>query len=376
MTDRKRLEAELLQRAEARGHRPARRRRRPRLQQPPHGDLRLRLAARSSARHGDAGLARDLGEIKRAADRATELTQQLLAFGRRQMFSPRPLDLNAVARRASTALLQRLVGDQVELVVAARRRPRRRARRSRPGRADDRQPRRQRPRRDCPHGGRVTIETRNSPTTGWVELRRHATTASAWTRRRARRSSSRSSRRASKASASASPRSTGSCARAAARSRSRAPPARAPPSPSGCRASTTRPRLRAEPALDRQTRPGSETVLLVEDEDIVRDLARRVLERSGYTVLACADGAGALEVAESHAGPIHLLLTDVVMPGLRGYEVRGARSSRRARTSRFSTCPATPRRPSSEPRVAGGALIEKPFAIEASRGACARRSSA
>ena len=53
----------------------------------------------------------------------------------------------------------------------------------------------------------------------------------------------------------------------------------------------------------------------------MRDLARRVLERQGYTVLACAHGAEAVELSQSHDGRIDLLLTDVVMPGLRGYEV-------------------------------------------------------
>jgi PAS domain S-box-containing protein len=57
------------------------------------------------------------------------------------------------------------------------------------------------------------------------------------------------------------------------------------------------------------------TVLLVEDEDSVRSLARRVLTRAGYAVLEAADGESALEVARAHAGAIDLLLTDVVMPG-------------------------------------------------------------
>src|SRR4029453_5615966 len=66
--------------------------------------------------NGDAELHRDLGEIKRAADRAAELTKQLLAFGRRQVLNPRPLDLNAVVADVG-ALLQRLLGDHVELDI-------------------------------------------------------------------------------------------------------------------------------------------------------------------------------------------------------------------------------------------------------------------
>ena len=71
----------------------------------------------------------------------------------------------------------------------------------------------------------------------------------------------------------------------------------------------------------RHAAPGSETILLVEDEDVVRDLTRRVLERQGYTVLACADGMQAVALAELNDRRIDLLLTDVVMPGMRGYDV-------------------------------------------------------
>ncbi|HZT83201.1 MAG TPA: PAS domain S-box protein [Gemmataceae bacterium] len=63
---------------------------------------------------------------------------------------------------------------------------------------------------------------------------------------------------------------------------------------------------------------GVETVLLVEDEEGVRSLARQVLERYGYTVLTAGDGEEGLAVCRHHPGPIHLLLTDVVMPKMNG----------------------------------------------------------
>jgi PAS domain S-box-containing protein len=66
---------------------------------------------------------------------------------------------------------------------------------------------------------------------------------------------------------------------------------------------------------------GSETILLVEDEEEVRKLAVRVLERQGYKVLSARDGDEALLVCERHKDPIHLMLTDVVMPGMSGHEV-------------------------------------------------------
>jgi CheY-like chemotaxis protein len=63
---------------------------------------------------------------------------------------------------------------------------------------------------------------------------------------------------------------------------------------------------------------GTETILLVEDEDGVRELARRTLQASGYSVLEARDGLDALSRCEQYRGPIHLVLTDVVMPRLGG----------------------------------------------------------
>ncbi len=67
--------------------------------------------------------------------------------------------------------------------------------------------------------------------------------------------------------------------------------------------------------------PGRETVLLVEDEANVRKLARELLERQGYTVLEAQDGAHAIQLSIEHAGGIDLLLTDVIMPGINGREL-------------------------------------------------------
>ncbi|MDB4874577.1 MAG: hybrid sensor histidine kinase/response regulator [Gemmatimonadetes bacterium] len=85
---------------------------------------------------------------------------------------------------------------------------------------------------------------------------------------------------------------------------------------------------RAEPQELRRATPqgsaavaGAEVVLLVEDEDAVRALARRVLERQGYTVLEASNGREGIGVAESYAGQIDLLVTDMVMPELGGAEL-------------------------------------------------------
>jgi two-component system, cell cycle sensor histidine kinase and response regulator CckA len=66
---------------------------------------------------------------------------------------------------------------------------------------------------------------------------------------------------------------------------------------------------------------GTETVLLVEDEDSVRQLVRETLESRGYRVLEAANGADALTLAAALPDPIHLVITDVVMPGLNGHEL-------------------------------------------------------
>jgi CheY-like chemotaxis protein len=64
--------------------------------------------------------------------------------------------------------------------------------------------------------------------------------------------------------------------------------------------------------------PGDETILLVEDDDHVREMVRLALEREGYRVLDAANGQQALRLALAHSGPIHLLVTDVIMPGING----------------------------------------------------------
>jgi PAS domain S-box-containing protein len=75
------------------------------------------------------------------------------------------------------------------------------------------------------------------------------------------------------------------------------------------------------PAATNASPRGSETVLLVEDVPAVRDIVRRVLVGRGYTVLDAVDAAAAVARSASHHGPIHLLLTDVVLPGESGREL-------------------------------------------------------
>jgi CheY-like chemotaxis protein len=74
---------------------------------------------------------------------------------------------------------------------------------------------------------------------------------------------------------------------------------------------------------------GTETILVVDDEEALGEVARRILVRSGYTVLAASSGMQAIELASTYAGTIDLLLTDVVMPVMQGPAV--AREVRKLR---------------------------------------------
>ena len=66
---------------------------------------------------------------------------------------------------------------------------------------------------------------------------------------------------------------------------------------------------------------GSETVLVVDDQPLVRDLTARLLQRSGYRVIKANGGDEALAMAARYEGPLHLLLTDFLMPGMSGHEL-------------------------------------------------------
>jgi PAS domain S-box-containing protein len=77
----------------------------------------------------------------------------------------------------------------------------------------------------------------------------------------------------------------------------------------------------AAPIESQEVEAGKETILLVEDEANLRYLARQYLEKQGYRVIEAADGAVAMQIVVAHEGMIHLLLTDVIMPGMNGREL-------------------------------------------------------
>jgi len=79
--------------------------------------------------------------------------------------------------------------------------------------------------------------------------------------------------------------------------------------------------LEVHPPAQPEITTGNETILLVEDEEELRELARRVLEISGYNVIGAASGADALKIVKDGGPTIHLLITDVIMPGMSGPEL-------------------------------------------------------
>ena len=310
--------------------------------------------------NGDVELKRDLGEIVRAADRAAELTKQLLAFGRRQVLKPRPLDLNAALDGVST-LLERLLGEGVQLVI------------NRGGdlgtvRADPGQIEQVivnlavNAKDAMPDGGRLTIETRNVGR-DLVELvfsdtgvgMNEDTLAQIFEPFFTTREQGVGLGLASvhgivhQSGGELSVEST----------------------PGEGSSFTIRlPRVfelpgSAEPGPKPAVAPGSETILLVEDEDVVRDLTRRVLERQGYTVLACSHGEEAVALAAADDSRIDLLLTDVVMPGLRGYEVAQQVALSRPEIKILYMSGYAEEALVGRPALSGHTLIEKPFAVDA-----------
>jgi len=74
---------------------------------------------------------------------------------------------------------------------------------------------------------------------------------------------------------------------------------------------------------------GSQTILIVEDEAALLEVARQSLLAAGYTILAAQSPAEALRISESHPGPIHLIVTDVIMPGMSGSQLASHLSASR-----------------------------------------------
>lgn len=119
-------------------------------------------------------------------------------------------------------------------------------------------------------------------------------------------------------------------------------------------------------AARQEAAKGHGTVLLAEDDPSVRSVTKRFLEASGYEVLEARSGPEALAISRSHAGPVDVLITDVLMPGLDGPEL--ARELRGQRPglgvlylSGYSETMARAQKPS----VSGSRFLQKPFTKQA-----------
>jgi len=316
--------------------------------------------------NGDAALAHDLGEIRRATERAGELTHQLLAFGRRQVLQPRVFDLNDVLTDAGS-LLRRLLGEHVELALESATAPA--TVRADPGQLEQVIVNLAVNARDAmPDGGRlqISISDVDLPDGPFVELRAADTGVGMDAETLGRIFEPFFTTREQGVGLGLASvygivrQSGGEVVAVSEPGRGTTFTVRLPriderPTPAAAVAAVT-------PISDTQT--GTETILLVEDEDVVRALTQRVLERCGYTVLSCANGADAVELAAVHAEPIHLLLTDVVMPGLRGHEVADQVLSARPGIKVLYMSGYADEALLGAAAIAGPALIEKPFAVD------------
>ncbi|MFM8551433.1 MAG: response regulator [Nitrospiraceae bacterium] len=109
----------------------------------------------------------------------------------------------------------------------------------------------------------------------------------------------------------------------------------------------------------------SETILLVDDEPALRELVRVILMVDGYRVLEAGSGQEALQILESSPTPIHLLLTDVLMPGMDGQELaeRARRRDPELNILLISGCPGKSDTYEWASRI-GLAFLPKPFSVE------------
>jgi len=271
-------------------------------------------------------------EIANAADRATALTRQLLAFSRKQVLTPKVLDLNAIVSE-HLKMLPRLIGEDIELVtVPARQLGKVKAD---PGQIEQVVMNLVVNARDAmPGGGKLTIETTNV-TLDEAYARRHpGVTAGEYVMLAI--SDSGMGMDAETQSHIFEPFFTTKGQKGTGLGLSMVYGIVKQSGGyiwvyseigHGTTFKVYLPRVaeaQEEPAL--QSAPaepslGHETILVVEDEPQLRDLTRQFLERHGYSVLVAENGASALEVAQRHGGFIHLLLTDIIMPVMNGREL-------------------------------------------------------
>jgi two-component system, cell cycle sensor histidine kinase and response regulator CckA len=258
-------------------------------------------------------------DIVAAAGRGAQLTRQLLAFGRKQILTPRELDLNELVADADR-LLRRLIGANIELVLDLNREPAWIL--ADPGQVEQVIVNLVVNARDAmPDGGRLVLHTAADDT--FVKLSVSDTGAGMthevmshifepfFT-----------TKELGKGTGLGLATVYGIVEQSGGTIEVESTPG------AGTSFTIAFPRVapcpvvavRAAPVVDNEVVRGSETILLVEDEPGVRGLAMRVLSRAGYHVLAAADGQEALDLYASWSGPLDLVLSDVTLPNLSGPE--------------------------------------------------------
>jgi PAS domain S-box-containing protein len=328
----------------------------------------------------ESPLRQELIEVRAAALRATALTRQLLAFSRRQVLSPRVLELGTVVRDLEP-MLRRVIGEDVVLAIACE-----------PAltvRADQSQLEQVivnlavNARDAMPSGGQLSIRAErehvaaSEPGPGDAllsgeyavltvsdtghgiaeDVLPHIFEPFFTTKERGRGSGLGLSTVYGIVSQSGGVIRVESRAGRGATFRIYLPCVSAPAEP-------------ARPELGRAAASGTETVLLVEDEEAVRSLARRGLESYGYRVLAAPGGAAALELARKHPGNIDVVVSDVVMPGMSGPQLVDALRRYRPRVSVvYISGYAEDALGQQSPAARGATFLAKPFTAEDLAGA-------
>ncbi|MCE9584691.1 MAG: PAS domain S-box protein [Planctomycetes bacterium] len=289
-----------------------------------YGQLLSRKMARGEA------AANELDEIRGAAQRGNSLTQQLLAFSRRQVLRPKVVDLNATVA-AMDQLMHRVIGENIDLVASLD--PGIGRVLADPGQLDQVILNLALNARDAmPAGGRITIATgasRGEVAEGeWVTLAVTDTGSGMDAQTLSHIFEPFFTTKEGRGTGLGLATVYGIVEQSGGHIRVASEPGQG---------STFRiflPRVSGDPAPPAAAAPaaprrGTETILVAEDEPRVRALVVRVLREIGYTVLDAEDPGQALQLAQSHPRPIHLLLTDVVMPRISGPELaRGVSAAR------------------------------------------------
>jgi two-component system cell cycle sensor histidine kinase/response regulator CckA len=320
------------------------------------GELALRRLER-----GEPEAAGDIEEMLTAADRAADLTRQLLAFGRRQVLHPEVLDLGEVVTEMDR-LLRRLIGERVELftrcadgpvLVEADRGQLEQVVANLAVNARD----------AMPDGGRLVLDVQIAPDGKHAMLLVSDNGCGMDAETVARAFEPFFTTKGAYGTGFGLATVHGIISQSGGRISVESEPGRgttfsiALPASAGV--------VAPAPAGPPVVADGVDTILVVEDDPMVRSIVKAMLEDRGYRVVVADSGEAALETVETLEGPIHLVLSDLVMPGLNGREtvdrLRGLRPGVRALFMSGYTDDAVIRGGSFEP---GTSFIQKPFSAD------------